>query len=430
MLNISMNFNACNLASSNRNNNSSNQKSNDAGDFMGIEFNTGKSKLSSARSESKDIQKETKDEISSFEEVLDFLIEKDEELNLNEDISFLQAIAILFDTNIENTNIGHEGVESIGNDLNSFLFTNIDELSNFNIGSGIANDTFYLDNNWEVLNNALMLDKEFDLKESLNLDIESDTILEFVQSCDNDFLTDLKNAEDILAKKELLIEAFEQFITSQNNSSNSKLDTSYDAFKTSLKMAIDNSNNLEDSILESLDSSDIIELLGTNTFKINTSVQESITEDLNNIILRQEMFTEDLEKSLLLMKNNNIKQLKIKLSPRELGDITIDISQLNDTSKVKLTLSNPDTLDLVKSNLKEVIERLRENNMISDLSSFTVEADASQKESFSSSFQEFSSGKKQSEKFISDDISDSTHSISLDTNEKRDTKNNLLNILA
>ena len=93
------------------------------------------------------------------------------------------------------------------------------------------------------------------------------------------------------------------------------------------------------------------------------------------------------------MKNNNINQLKIKLTPRELGDMVIDISKNNTDSVVKIIASNKDTLDIIKSNLSDITKHLREINLISDNS--TVSVDSSSEFSSFDGFSESNTSKRQ-----------------------------------
>ena len=104
-------------------------------------------------------------------------------------------------------------------------------------------------------------------------------------------------------------------------------------------------------------------------------------------------FPEDLSSTLIYMKNNNINQLKIKLTPRELGDMVIDISKTNTDSVVKIIASNKDTLDIIKSNLSDIAKHLREINLISDNS--TVSVDSSSEFSSFDGFSESNTNKKQ-----------------------------------
>ena len=75
--------------------------------------------------------------------------------------------------------------------------------------------------------------------------------------------------------------------------------------------------------------------------------------------------------------------------------MTIDISQINDVSNIKLIISNEDTLNLVKSNLSEIIENLKEKNLITDSSIVTIETETKQNESSFSNTQDFSSNNNQ-----------------------------------
>ena len=447
MLNIPMNFNVLNSTQLGTNTSNLNQNLNDTGDFMGIEFNIKSSKVSDVSNienydnrlnnlkTDTELADDIKDIVSSFEDVLNKLIEEDEELTLNEDISFLQSIIALFNQN--NTD-DMDNNSLYNSDINTdFMIKNSDINTDFVIDKSLKNTNFVaesnisLDNNWQLLNNELTLNK--DLVSDSNLLLDSDLALEFIQELDDNFIENFKKLDTIDAKKEVLIKEFKEFILLQDSSSNTnvELDDFYSAFKTNLKLSTDN-NSLKDSTLESLNSNDIIELLGNNSITVSDkSLQEVKFKDLDNLVLHQETLIDDLQDTLVQMKNYNLRQLKIKLSPKELGDMTIDISQVNDISNIKLILSNKETLDLVESNLKEIIEHLRESNLISKSSSITVEADTSQSKSFSSSFEGYSLGNKSKQETNFDEaITDESNYTSIDADIKKDSNTNILNILA
>ena len=202
MLNIPMNFNVLNSTQLGTNTSNLNQNLNDTGDFMGIEFNIKNSKVSDVSNienydnrlnnlkTDTELADDIKDIVSSFEDVLNKLIEEDEELTLNEDISFLQSIIALFNQN--NTD-DMDNNSLYNSDINTdFMIKNSDINTDFVIDKSLKNTNFVaesnisLDNNWQLLNNELTLNK--DLVSDSNLLLDSDLALEFIQELDDNFI--------------------------------------------------------------------------------------------------------------------------------------------------------------------------------------------------------------------------------------------------
>lgn len=469
MLNTSMNFNILNLKQlDNSIINNSNKQIYNSGDFMNMEFNVKNFDTLNKENCNKKLRDVTKNEasnvanteledknndiVSSFEKVLDSIINDDEELKLNEDTSFLQSIISLFNqteildnsltksdsldevglTSIDVKSLNVLGRNFLGNlhsdSLNSTenIIYNMDDLSNISNSNNIANYNINSHNELVLENNKLTLEHD--------LETTKETLIDFTEQLSEDFLTDFNNIDDIQLKKDILIEAFKEFILEYNFSSETTddsltLDSSYDTFKTNFKLSMDKNNTLDNLSLESLNSVDMIEFLSnSNSVETTNNSQTVESNELSNVILRQDMFSEDLENILLQMKNYNLRQLKIKLSPRELGDMIIDLSQIKETSNIKLTVSNPETLDLIKSNLNEIKEYLKENHIISDSSTVTVEADTSQRESFNSNFESFASNKEKRGSFTNKE--DSDNSFNQDVSKNKDNQSSILNILA
>lgn len=429
---------------------------------------------------------DVKNTLSDFEDVLNKLIEEDKDLKLNEDISFLQSIVALFsqNNNQEDTSINSMNTTDINLDLLSINkgFNNIDINTIKELKGNIS-----LDKAWELLNNSnstldINLDKlrsvdlekistnkeldtnimntDFgaDMKSDINLEvdsnintedkleasvevnsdleIDSDMILEFTQQLDNDFIDNFKKLDTLEEKKDAILTEFKEFVSSYvdaKKGASAELNDFYSAFKTNFELE-NNFNKLKNKNfnLESMNSNDIIELLGSNVS--NTAFAETLNASkankLTDVVLYQETLIEDLQNTIIQMNNYNIRQLKIKLSPKELGEMTIDISQLNDISNIRLTMANKETLDLVKSNLGEIVEHLKESNLISDTSTVTIEADTSNKESFSSSFGNSSTNKERNSSAKNERNISENNDTSIDTNTIETKDTNLLNILA
>lgn len=346
--------------------------------------------------------------LSSLEEFIMELINSKEDIELNEDISFLQAIIPFILNNSENFNSMEES--DYGKILSSFS-------ENFDI-------------------NKEFLNKEINLNELSSQDLMH---LEFLKDIDKDFLNKLKSLDSLLDKKEMLIQKFEEFsksYTLEDESSNIDVNGFYNAFKTNKEVSFKSSVELKDvsvdniDSIEGIDTSDMIEFLNQNdnSSKSIDSINSSKPINFKTFVLNQETLVDDLHSTILNMKNSHLKQLKLKLSPKELGEMTIDISQLDNVSKIVLTVSNQDTLNIIKSNLKLILEHLKDAKLVSSDSSIVVQSEQSNKDTFST-FSGFNSKNNNNKKDTFDNLSNDNIS-SIDEQASLNTHSNILNILA
>ena len=342
---------------------------------------------------------ELKDLISSLEELISDLTIENEDIELNEDISFLQAIIPLIIQNEELLN---------STDNNNNLNQLVDLISN------------------KLNESAHEISSE-----------SNDLALEFIKHIDSDFIKNFEKLETLQLKKEALAESFQEFLGSKSTESEIDdigINGFYNIFKTMSDSSNKTTMNLNDTAIdsiESLDASDMIELLNhmNDSSKTMETSQSDKSINTNTFVLNQETLSEDLYSTIIHMKNINLKQLKLKLSPKELGDMTIDVSQLDNVSKIILTVSNQDTLNIIKSNLKEILEHLKSSGLISSESSITVQAEGSKKDSFSEFNGFYSNEKKQNKNSLADSATN-TDSLSGTEDVQIKTNSRILNILA
>ncbi|OAA83224.1 flagellar hook-length control protein FliK [Clostridium ljungdahlii] len=86
-------------------------------------------------------------------------------------------------------------------------------------------------------------------------------------------------------------------------------------------------------------------------------------ENVENLNLNKATFNSDMIKTLKYMDLNNVKQLTVKINPKELGDITINLVMEEGKMKAVLTASNKDAYNLLNSNMQDLSNRLHNNNI-------------------------------------------------------------------
>lgn len=459
----------------------------------------------------------TKDDIqatlSSFEDLLTNLIDNNEDVELNEDFSFLQNVIQFlvlsneisqidkgdnFDTdffriNNLNSNISNK-YSRIENSLNSYVYesiashtekpegnfvdtiylntsnnansildsdytkvfeeenfreiiTTIKNSNNDTIGKSIKN---ILDSTTEAMSSNLdvnltqsslvsTIDKKIttDNYQGLNLSKDTNLILEFMSTLKENDVLAIENLDNNL-KKDVLIDRFKEFLIENHKGinindieMNKNKDINIDAFYNTFKTLSTADDTKAYKNIDSLDSNGLIDLLSNVNILRNNNTDSSFNaSNDNNLLLRRDNISEDLQSSVLHMKNSNVKQLKLRLTPRELGEMLIDISQVENVSNIKLTISNDETLSLIHRNLNEIISSLKEANLISENSSVIVQSGNSQKE-FSSSSNNLFNQHQHSSNNDKDKASLDVDSIeNLDNTNAKIKSDSKLNILA
>lgn len=126
------------------------------------------------------------------------------------------------------------------------------------------------------------------------------------------------------------------------------------------------------------DSSDILEkLAGVNGNKngnlgqvINKSMDINKTKSDNvNLKHIESNVMDDSIKAIKHMKTNDIQELTIKLRPKELGDMNIQLLKDNESMKAVVTVFNKDVFDSINKNITDLKQHLELTNVnIKDVS--------------------------------------------------------------
>ncbi|MBZ9688077.1 flagellar hook-length control protein FliK [Clostridium estertheticum] len=78
-----------------------------------------------------------------------------------------------------------------------------------------------------------------------------------------------------------------------------------------------------------------------------------------NTIIDKSSFTVDVIKNIKFMEINNIKDLTVKMNPKELGEITIKLTMESGIMKASISAQNKDTFNLLNGNLQDISDKLK-----------------------------------------------------------------------
>lgn len=211
---------------------------------------------------------------------------------------------------------------------------------------------------------------------------------------DKNFLIDIKDLE-VKQKKFTLIKEDLKELNSDTNLSDKKLLVktdhkslslgvkeelykleSYDKFEISslynkkniLKNNMDSDPSNKDlktleSILDKDDNNNFI-VQSSNLHPTNLNIKKDISlKELPVNEIRKEFISEDIIKTVKYLKANNMEEINIKISPRELGDMTIKLVKNPEETKVLITISKDDVFELVHKNTHEIVKHLTDANI-------------------------------------------------------------------
>lgn len=84
---------------------------------------------------------------------------------------------------------------------------------------------------------------------------------------------------------------------------------------------------------------------------------------IQELTLNKTTFNSDIIKTVKYMELNNIKQLTVKITPKELGEITINLTMEDGKMKAALTASNKDAYNILNSNLQDLSNKFENNDI-------------------------------------------------------------------
>lgn len=123
----------------------------------------------------------------------------------------------------------------------------------------------------------------------------------------------------------------------------------------------------EDSKLESLikgKESNVFNkavLFSNHVFNVRENPQEIPTE--GNLVVNKMTFKEDVIKAVKFMDLNDLKELTVKIKPKELGHMVISLTMEAGIMKAKISADSKETYNLLNSNLMDLKNSLENSNL-------------------------------------------------------------------
>ncbi|MDB8803901.1 MULTISPECIES: flagellar hook-length control protein FliK [unclassified Romboutsia] len=261
---------------------------------------------------------------------------------LNESINNIQVI---FDSmNIDKNNLeininNKEGLETLENTLGEIEFKS-NLLSN--------NDKDKLNDLLEKINNDTEnIIKKFDINENKSSNnIKSKPTSNSNELLNNDF-EDTKNYKknDLIKETKYRELEINSLINKKNLNKSSSLDN----------------NDLQISKLEDILNKGSIGNLNTNNILKNENTYNLNDSSVKEI--RKIFINEDIIKTVNYLKRSGNEEIKIKVNPIELGEMTIKLVKHGEENSLSITVSKNNIFDLVNKNINDITKHLNDMNI-------------------------------------------------------------------
>jgi flagellar hook-length control protein FliK len=96
--------------------------------------------------------------------------------------------------------------------------------------------------------------------------------------------------------------------------------------------------------------------------KLNSVKENSMIHKNDDIVINRNNVVKDLIRAVKYMENENIKELTVKINPKELGELAISVTMENGIMKANIAVKNEITYHIINSKLHEFNAQLMEQN--------------------------------------------------------------------
>ena len=131
------------------------------------------------------------------------------------------------------------------------------------------------------------------------------------------------------------------------------------------------SNKNTDSELELLlkvqnSNSEVTDNISPYSYGLIDSVNDKINENMQPQTIRYSHFESDLANTISHMKNSNLEELTIKVKPKELGEITINLIKKDGVSEVVIFIKKEELFDSLKRDISRIEAEIKKTGLTID----------------------------------------------------------------
>lgn len=301
--------------------------------------------------------------------------ENDEEINLSEDISEVILLLLNYLNNPDNKNLDNKNLDEI-NEAN-FNNINLENISNISLcemlnSNSKENILTSLNNiNSLIKDNLNTIDSE-NINSLLNLmekDSLDEELLKDISSIMDKLLNSNKDLEKVDTKDSLYLNSKANIENLSNLENNNTLELSKEISENNLKNNNSETNedkflSKEDEFLEKILNEDLTNNTTNYYSKLSQNNILNGIEGLNEpTAISKENMTSDIIKNIKYMVMDSIKELSVKIYPKELGELTIKILSEEGAMKAELKATSKETYNLLNANINDIKKSLENQNI-------------------------------------------------------------------
>lgn len=127
------------------------------------------------------------------------------------------------------------------------------------------------------------------------------------------------------------------------------------------------STNSQDNKSKEIDK--LEDIIGDNTGKFilsnNNLINDNVIKDkeIEPKNITKQYIAQDIVKTIKYLKDNNLEQITVKITPKELGEMDINIIKNQDDARLVITINKEDTFNMVNKNLNDIKSHLSDLNI-------------------------------------------------------------------
>ncbi len=186
--------------------------------------------------------------------------------------------------------------------------------------------------------------------------------------------TDLRKTENVEVKARVSgqvaknSQSYEFRANSFLNEGNNLKETNNLTFVREDKNASNNNSILEKEeaflkgILEDKDKGEGKINLFMNYLKVSTSA-ESPNENQSEVVVSKVNFVNDIIKTVKFMETSSLKELKVSINPKEIGELLITVTMESGKMKANIEANSKDSYNLLMSNLEDIKKAMASNEV-------------------------------------------------------------------
>lgn len=99
-----------------------------------------------------------------------------------------------------------------------------------------------------------------------------------------------------------------------------------------------------------------------NYLKVSTSA-ESPNENQSEVVVSKVNFVNDIIKTVKFMETSSLKELKVSINPKEIGELLITVTMESGKMKANIEANSKDSYNLLMSNLEDIKKAMVSNEV-------------------------------------------------------------------